>query len=88
MTEILGLYGKQMIFNQFLFSYLGLPDNKESIQLGFVGMDGKFPSQEDCPGYEETAKQFQLKSRDLAMLLLGGFATGLGLPQDFFQKVR
>ena len=56
--------------------------------MGFVGMEGKFPSQEDCPGFESTAKQFQAHSLDLAMLLLGGFATGLGLPQNFFQKVR
>ena len=55
--------------------------------MGFVGMEGKFPSQEDCPGFEQTAKQFQAKSLELAMLLLGGFATGLSLPHDFFQKV-
>lgn len=66
----------------------GLPDNKESIQMGFVGMEGKFPSKADCPGFEDTAKQFQAKSLDLAQLLLGGFASGLGLPQDFFQKVQ
>ena len=55
--------------------------------MGFAGMEGKYPSDADCPGYEETAKQFQEKSLELAMLLLGAFATGLGLPQNFFQKV-
>lgn len=65
----------------------GLPDNKESIQLGFVGMDGKFPSEEDCPGYECTAKEFQQRCLDVALLLLEGFAEGLGLPSDFFRKV-
>lgn len=64
----------------------GLPDNKESIQLGFVGMEGKFPSDQDCPGYEKTAKEFQEKAFELALLLLSCFATGLGLPESFFNE--
>ncbi len=65
----------------------GLPDNKESIQLGFAGMEGKYPSEEDCPGYEGTATQFSAACLQLAQLLLSAFATGLGFPSDFFAKV-
>jgi isopenicillin N synthase-like dioxygenase len=63
----------------------GLPDNKESLQLGFAGMDGIFPSQQDCPCFEATAKEFQSQCLQLAKKLLSCFATGLGLPTDFFE---
>jgi len=66
----------------------GLPDNKESIQLGFAGMEGKFPAEEDCPGYEATATEFRTNCFHLAQLLLSAFAVGLGFPSDFFVRAH
>jgi len=68
--------------------HTGLPDNKESIQLGFAGMEGKFPAEEDCPGYEATATEFRTNCFHLAQLLLSAFAVGLGFPSDFFVRVN
>ena len=55
--------------------------------MAFAGMEGKFPTEEDCPGYEATATNFQNQCFQLAQLLLSAFAVGLGFPQDFFAKV-
>ena len=60
---------------------------KESYQMGFVNMEGRWPSDEQCAGYQETAERFQQECFQLARRLLAAFARGLGLAPDFFEEV-
>lgn len=56
-------------------------------QLGMVGMDDLWPSQQDAPGFQPTAEAFMAHCHRVSRQLLGSFATGLGLEPEFFNKV-
>ena len=55
--------------------------------MAFVGMEGRYPSQTDCPKFEATARKFQYQCHKLALKLLSCFADGLGFPPTFFDEV-
>ena len=52
-----------------------------------VGMDGLWPSQQDAPGFQDSAEAFMAHCHRVSEQLLGSFATGLGLEPDFFNRV-
>jgi len=56
-------------------------------QLGMVGMDGLWPSQQHAPGFQGTAESFMAHCHRVSEQLLGSFAAGLGLEPDFFNRV-
>lgn len=62
----------------------GTADLKESLQMGYVNMEGKLPSEEDCPGFSPFVKEFMKDVQNVSLQLLSCFAIGLGFPEDFF----
>ena len=62
---------------------------KESIQLQYIAhsMDGKWPSDEDCPGFKKTAEAFMGKCNKVSHDVMRLFAIGLGLhDEEWFTK--
>jgi isopenicillin N synthase-like dioxygenase len=57
---------------------------KESIQLQYASdtMSGKWPSNDDCEGFENTAKQFMEKCNRVSQDVMRLFAIGLGLKDE------
>eukprot|EP00271_Cylindrocystis_brebissonii_P011917 TRINITY_DN29940_c0_g1_i1.p1 TRINITY_DN29940_c0_g1~~TRINITY_DN29940_c0_g1_i1.p1 ORF type:complete len:328 (-),score=89.42 TRINITY_DN29940_c0_g1_i1:1217-2200(-) len=62
----------------------GTTDLKESLQMGYCNMEGKWPADADCDGFEAFTKRFMAQVQDVSMRLLSCFAIGLDLPEDFF----
>eukprot|EP00884_Botryococcus_braunii_P008663 jgi/Botrbrau1/17799/Bobra.0127s0048.1 len=62
----------------------GVADPKESMQVGFNKMEGKWPSDSVCPGFRSCAETFMQDCHSLSMKLLSCFAEGLGFDRDFF----
>jgi len=60
------------------------PDLKETYNLGYVHMEGKWPSDTDAPGFRETAEEFQGLCEQFSWKVLSSFAKALGFPPDFF----
>ena len=49
--------------------------------MGYVNMEGKWPSEEDCPGFTSFVHKFQTQVQEVSLKLMACFAIGLGLPQ-------
>ncbi|KAK9760103.1 hypothetical protein K7432_016212 [Basidiobolus ranarum] len=56
------------------------------MQLGYVNMEGKWPSKQDAPEFRAKAEHFIHQCQDISMRLLSCLASGLGFPEDFFTK--
>ena len=64
---------------------------KESIQLQFASTssEGKYPSNDDCPGFEEMARGFMWKCNEVSYQVMRLFAIGLELEdEEWFSKVH
>lgn len=64
---------------------------KESIQLQYASSttQGKWPSNEDCPQFEETAKRFMKKCNDVSYNVMRLFAMGLEMEDvEWFSKAH
>lgn len=57
------------------------------MQVGFNRMEGRWPSEDDCPGFRSCAERFMKECHDLSMQLLSCFAEGLGFDSDYFSQV-
>ncbi|KAK9786484.1 hypothetical protein WJX73_001127 [Symbiochloris irregularis] len=63
-----------------------LPELKESMQLKWHNMQGKWPSDEDLAGFQQTCQAFMRKCQEVSLQVLTCFAIGLGFEEDFFTK--
>jgi len=64
---------------------------KESIQLQYNSstMQGKWPSDEDCPEFKSTAREFMRKCNQVSYQVMRLFALGLQLPDtEWFTKIH
>ena len=64
---------------------------KESIQLQYNSstMQGKWPSEEDCPDFKSTAREFMRKCNQVSYRVMRLFAIGLQLQDtEWFTKVH
>jgi len=64
---------------------------KESLQLQYNSetMIGKWPSQQDCPDFETTAKSFMVKCNKVSYDVMRLFAIGLGMDDiEWFTKAN
>ncbi|KAG0762427.1 hypothetical protein G6F62_001017 [Rhizopus arrhizus] len=64
----------------------GVADLKESIQLGFHGIEDIWPTTEDAPNFRETAERFMHQCANVSKKLLKCLALGLGYQEDFFNR--
>ncbi|KAM0753913.1 putative oxidoreductase [Meredithblackwellia eburnea MCA 4105] len=65
----------------------GVPDPKESIQMGFnldEAMEKAWPSETDCPSFRRDAEDFMAETQALGSKILELLAEGLGLPTSYF----
>lgn len=67
----------------------GAPDRKESYQLQFGdGMAGRWLTEDDLPGFQETALAFMKEVQAVSEKLMICFARGLGFPDDYFVQAH
>ena len=69
----------------------GTYDMKESLPLQYAAAtsDGKWPTDQDCPGFEEITKRFMAKCRAVSCVVMRLFAIGLGLNhEEWFVEVH
>jgi|SRR5579862_1681060 isopenicillin N synthase-like dioxygenase len=69
----------------------GTHDMKESLQLQYAAStsDGKWPTAQDCPGFEKLTKSFMMKCHAVSCLVMRLFAIGMGLDdEEWFTKVH
>lgn len=64
----------------------GVVDLKESMQLGFHGIEDLWPSEQDAPGFRTRAERFMKQCNEVSHKLLTCLALGLGFPADFFTR--
>lgn len=63
-----------------------MPELKESLQLKWHGMEGRWPSDSDVPGFQQICQNFMHQCQQVSLMVLQCFAIGLGLEEDFFTK--
>ncbi|KAK9909897.1 hypothetical protein WJX75_009198 [Coccomyxa subellipsoidea] len=63
-----------------------LPELKESLQLKWHGMEGRWPSDQAIPDFQATSEAFMQKCQEISFKVLSCFALGLGFDEDFFTK--
>ncbi|CAL5221914.1 g4184 [Coccomyxa viridis] len=63
-----------------------LPELKESLQLKWHNMDGKWPSNEDIKDFQAFSEAFMKKCQEVSFKVLSCFALGLGFEEDYFTK--
>ncbi|KAI8333450.1 hypothetical protein BC941DRAFT_434753 [Chlamydoabsidia padenii] len=64
----------------------GVADLKESMQLGFHGIDDIWPTTDDCPDFRQRCEHFMQQCNQVSLKLLECLATGLGFPDDYFTR--
>ncbi|EIE22069.1 oxidoreductase [Coccomyxa subellipsoidea C-169] len=63
-----------------------LPELKESLQLKWHDMEGRWPSDQDIADFQATCEAFMQKCQEISFKVLSCFALGLGFEEDFFTK--
>lgn len=64
----------------------GTVDHKESYQITDSKMKGKWPSEEELPGFKSEVQSFEKECYDVGNKILACFAYKLGMPSDYFKK--
>ena len=66
----------------------GTVDEKESYQITRPVMDGRWPSDDQLPGFRPTMERLESESWTVAMRVLSCFADRLGFDPDFFTRAH
>jgi isopenicillin N synthase-like dioxygenase len=61
------------------------PDLKETYNIGYANMKGKWLEDEDYPGFKTVTQEFQAMCEKFSFQVLSCFARRLGFPDDFFE---
>ncbi|ORZ16902.1 hypothetical protein BCR42DRAFT_391725 [Absidia repens] len=64
----------------------GVADLKESMQMGYHGIEDKWPTEQDSPGFRQKCEQFMQQCNHVSLQLLECLAIGLGFPEDYFTR--
>lgn len=63
-----------------------VPELKESLQLKWHDMEGRWPTNDYVPDFESYSKNFMQKCQNISFQVLSCFAIGLGFEEDFFTR--
>lgn len=66
----------------------GTADQKESYQITRPRMQGKWPSENDLPGFQAAVLDFEAQCWKVGMQVLSCFADKLGFASDFFTRAH
>eukprot|EP00298_Acanthocystis_sp_HF-20_P008597 c17773_g1_i1.p1 GENE.c17773_g1_i1~~c17773_g1_i1.p1 ORF type:complete len:309 (+),score=103.22 c17773_g1_i1:53-979(+) len=61
-------------------------DLKETYNVGYAHMEGKWLDEADYPGFKKTTQQFQDYCEEFSFMVLSCFARKLGFPDNFFEQ--
>jgi len=66
----------------------GVPDQKESYQITRPRMAGRYPSEDQLPGFRATMHRFEEHNWLLGMRILSCLAERMGFDRDFFARMH